>query len=186
MQFTCAYCHVVLGITRLVPEASGVPVVRLHGVGYGKILTIKAVRELTGLGLREAVEIVEGRLPVDLRATRAGAQVTMALADLQAAGAQYELLGGERPTPRQAPPPGASTETSGPGVPGTLHVMLAHSGQNKIAVIKVIREVTGLGLKESKDLCDRTPCHFAVRPDYNEAKVLRLFAEAGAAARIER
>jgi ribosomal protein L7/L12 len=185
MQFTCAYCHTVLAITAQVPVAHAIPVVRLHGVGYGKILTIKAVRELTGLGLRESVDIVEGRLPVDLRASRAGAQLSMALADLQAAGAQYEVLGGEQPSQPQGPP-AVSTETSGPGVPGTLHVMLAHSGQNKIAVIKVIREVTGLGLKESKDLCDRTPCRFAVRPDYNEAKVLRLFAEAGAAARVGR
>ncbi|MBN1824496.1 MAG: 50S ribosomal protein L7/L12 [Endomicrobiales bacterium] len=36
-------------------------------------------------------------------------------------------------------------------------VMLASAGSNKIAVIKVVRELTGLGLKEAKDLVDGAP-----------------------------
>jgi large subunit ribosomal protein L7/L12 len=36
-------------------------------------------------------------------------------------------------------------------------VVLANSGANKIPVIKVIREITGLGLKEAKDLVDGAP-----------------------------
>ena len=36
-------------------------------------------------------------------------------------------------------------------------VMLAEVGANKIAVIKVVRELTGLGLKEAKDLVDSAP-----------------------------
>ncbi len=36
-------------------------------------------------------------------------------------------------------------------------VELTESGANKIAVIKVLREVTGLGLKEAKDLVDSAP-----------------------------
>ncbi len=36
-------------------------------------------------------------------------------------------------------------------------VVLASSGANKIPVIKVIREITGLGLKEAKDLVDGAP-----------------------------
>ena len=36
-------------------------------------------------------------------------------------------------------------------------VVLANAGASKVKVIKVVREVTGLGLKEAKDLVDNAP-----------------------------
>jgi large subunit ribosomal protein L7/L12 len=36
-------------------------------------------------------------------------------------------------------------------------VMLTEIGPNKVGVIKAVREITGLGLKEAKDLVDATP-----------------------------
>ncbi|AAU47879.1 50S ribosomal protein L7/L12 [Burkholderia pseudomallei] len=36
-------------------------------------------------------------------------------------------------------------------------VVLAEAGSNKVAVIKAVREITGLGLKEAKDLVDGAP-----------------------------
>lgn len=39
----------------------------------------------------------------------------------------------------------------------TFDVVLKEGGANKIAVIKVIREITSLGLKEAKDLVDGAP-----------------------------
>src|SRR5688572_27444690 len=39
----------------------------------------------------------------------------------------------------------------------TFNVELAEAGGNKIAVIKVVREITGLGLKEAKDMVDGAP-----------------------------
>ena len=38
-----------------------------------------------------------------------------------------------------------------------LDVVLEAAGSNKIAVIKVVREMTGLGLKEAKDLVEGAP-----------------------------
>ncbi|HVE44715.1 MAG TPA: 50S ribosomal protein L7/L12 [Gammaproteobacteria bacterium] len=38
-----------------------------------------------------------------------------------------------------------------------FNVILAKAGDNKINVIKVVREVTGLGLKEAKDLVEAAP-----------------------------
>jgi large subunit ribosomal protein L7/L12 len=38
-----------------------------------------------------------------------------------------------------------------------FNVVLASSGEKKIQVIKVVRELTGLGLKEAKDLVDGAP-----------------------------
>ena len=39
----------------------------------------------------------------------------------------------------------------------SFNVELAEAGGNKIAVIKVVRELTGLGLKEAKDIVDAAP-----------------------------
>ena len=36
-------------------------------------------------------------------------------------------------------------------------VMLSEAGANKVSVIKAVREITGLGLKEAKDLVDGAP-----------------------------
>ena len=47
---------------------------------------------------------------------------------------------------------GAAEESS-----GLVNVELADGGANKIAVIKVVKEVLGLGLKEAKDLVDGAP-----------------------------
>ena len=38
-----------------------------------------------------------------------------------------------------------------------FNVMLLEAGANKVSVIKVVRELTGLGLKEAKDLVDGAP-----------------------------
>ena len=38
--------------------------------------------------------------------------------------------------------------------PSTVTVSIASTGSAKVAVIKVVREITGLGLKESKDIVD--------------------------------
>ncbi len=52
---------------------------------------------------------------------------------------------------------------SGGGAPAAaeekteFNVILKSGGEQKINVIKVVREVTGLGLKESKDIVDRAP-----------------------------
>jgi large subunit ribosomal protein L7/L12 len=38
-----------------------------------------------------------------------------------------------------------------------FNVVLADAGANKVSVIKAVREITGLGLKEAKDLVDGAP-----------------------------
>jgi len=47
--------------------------------------------------------------------------------------------------------PAAATEDEGPS---SVTVSIAAAGASKVGVIKVVREVTGLGLKESKDIVD--------------------------------
>ena len=62
-----------------------------------------------------------------------------------------------------------------------FNVVLKDAGANKIAVIKVVREATGLGLKEAKDLVDGAPKTIKENAPKEEAESLKAkFAEAGA------
>ena len=54
-----------------------------------------------------------------------------------------------------------------------FNVMLLDAGANKVSVIKAVREITGLGLKEAKDLVDGAP-----KADAEAAK--KKLEEAGA------
>ena len=63
-------------------------------------------------------------------------------------------------------------------------VVLAAVGSNKIAVIKVVREVTGLGLKEAKDLVEGAPKAVKEGAAKAEAEDLKKKLEA-AGAKVE-
>ena len=56
-------------------------------------------------------------------------------------------------------------------------VVLNSYGSNKIAVIKVVREVTGLGLKEAKELVDNLPKPIKEAAEKEEAEELKKKAE---------
>lgn len=51
--------------------------------------------------------------------------------------------------------PAAAAADAGAGEDATFNVVLKAHGDKKIDVIKVVREVTGLGLKEAKDLVEK-------------------------------
>jgi large subunit ribosomal protein L7/L12 len=65
-------------------------------------------------------------------------------------------------------------------------VILTGVGSNKINVIKVVREVTSLGLKEAKDLVDNTPKPIKEAVSKEEAETLKKkFSEAGATVEVK-
>lgn len=55
----------------------------------------------------------------------------------------------------------------------TASVELTSGGENKIAVIKVVKEVLGLGLKEAKDLVDAAPSMLKADMKKEEAEDLK-------------
>ena len=65
-------------------------------------------------------------------------------------------------------------------------VMLNEAGANKVSVIKAVREITGLGLKEAKDLVEGAPkaVKEAVSKD-EAAKIKKQLEEAGATVDIK-
>ena len=61
------------------------------------------------------------------------------------------------PAMMMAAAPGAAAAGAAEEEKTSFTVELTEAGANKIAVIKVLREITGLGLKEAKDLVDAAP-----------------------------
>jgi|SRR5438067_437437 len=65
-------------------------------------------------------------------------------------------------------------------------VVLTGAGANKINVIKVVREVTSLGLKEAKDLVDGAPKTVKEGINKDEAEAIRKkFTDAGATVEVK-
>ena len=117
--------------------------VMLNAAGENKVNVIKAVREVTSLGLKEAKDLVDGApKPVKEGISKADAEA--------------------------------------------LKKKLEEAGANKIGVIKAIRELTNLGLKEAKDLVDGAPKVVKEGVSKDEAAAIKKkFEEVGATVEVK-
>ena len=79
----------------------------------------------------------------------------------------------------------AAAEAAAEG-PSEVNVILADAGANKIAVLKLVRELTGLGLKEAKELVDGAPkaVKEGVKPE-EAADIKAKLEEAGAKVEVK-
>ncbi|MEA2175738.1 MAG: large subunit ribosomal protein [Blastocatellia bacterium] len=86
-----------------------------------------------------------------------------------------------------APAGGATAEAAAPAEEKTeFDVILQTVGGNKINVIKVVREVTALGLKEAKDLVEAAPKAVKEGVSKEEAETIRQkLADAGATVEVK-
>lgn len=67
-----------------------------------------------------------------------------------------------------------------------FNVMMTGFGANKVAVIKVVRELTGLGLKEAKDLVEGAPSAIKEGVSKDEAaNIKKALEEAGATVEVK-
>jgi len=67
----------------------------------------------------------------------------------------------------------------------SFNVILKSSGANKLAIVKIVKELTGLGLKEAKDLVDGVPKPVKEGVDKATAEELKAkLTEAGAEVEI--
>lgn len=116
---------------------------------------LEAVSEMTVLELSEFVKAFEEKFGVS-------AAAPVAVAAAPAAG-------------------GAAGGDAGAAGGDTVSAILSEVGANKIQVIKVVRELTGLGLKEAKDLVDAAPKAIKEGIAKSEGeKIAAALAEAGA------
>ncbi len=117
---------------------------------------ITAIEQMSVLELNELVKALETKFGVS-------AAAPVAVAAVSGAGA------------------GAAAEEK-----TAFDVILKSAGGNKISVIKVVREVTGLGLKEAKDLVDGAPKPVKTGISKAEAdQMLAKFKESGAELEIQ-
>ena len=67
-----------------------------------------------------------------------------------------------------------------------FNVVLLEAGANKVSVIKAVRELTGLGLKEAKDLVDGAPKTIKEGINKEEAETIKKkFTDAGATVEVK-
>ena len=124
---------------------------------------VQSIIELIkALSLLEASELVKG-LEETFGVSAAAASVAVAAAP---------AAGGAAAAPAEA-----QTE---------FNVILTAVGGNKIGVIKVVREITSLGLKEAKDLVEAAPKPIKEGVSKDEAETLKKkFTEAGATVEVK-
>jgi large subunit ribosomal protein L7/L12 len=121
------------------------------------------IEEIKGLSLLEASQLVKG--------LEEAFGVSAAAATVAVAGAAPAAGGGA------AAPAEEKTE---------FNVILTAVGGNKIGVIKVVREITSLGLKEAKDLVEGAPKPVKEGVSKDEAEnIKKKFAEAGATVEVK-
>jgi large subunit ribosomal protein L7/L12 len=123
----------------------------------------KLVEEIRGLSLLEAADLVK--------------RLEEALGVSAAAAAPVVVAGAAGAGPAAAAPAEEKTEFS---------VVLTGIGANKINVIKAVREVTSLGLKEAKDLVEAAPKPIKEGVNKEEAEAIKKkFTEAGATVEVK-
>lgn len=119
---------------------------------------IEAVKGLTVLELADLVKAFEEEFGVS-----AAAPMAVAAAPAAGAGAAAEAV--------------EQTE---------FDVILAAHGEKKINVVKAVREITGLGLKESKELVDNAPKPVKEKVSKEEAESIKAkLTEAGATVEVK-
>ena len=80
-----------------------------------------------------------------------------------------------------AAPVAAAAPTEAAAAPTTVNVVLASAGDSKVGVIKVVREITGLGLVDAKKLVDGAPATIKENVSSEEAEELKKkLTDAGA------
>lgn len=73
---------------------------------------------------------------------------------------------------------GAADAGAAGGNADSVNIELTDIGQQKIGVIKVVKEVLGLGLKEAKDLVEKAPTVIKEKVKYEEAEGIKAKLEA--------
>ena len=80
-----------------------------------------------------------------------------------------------------APVAAAAPTEAAAAAPTTVNVVLAAAGDSKVGVIKVVREITGLGLVDAKKLVDGAPATIKENVSSEEAEELKKkLTDAGA------
>jgi large subunit ribosomal protein L7/L12 len=125
--------------------------------------------------IEKIVEEIEGLSALDL------SKLVKALEEKFGVSAAAPVMAVAAPGAGAVPGAGAAVEEQ-----TEFDAILAAVGDKKIQVIKVVRELTGLGLKEAKDLVDGAPKPVKEKVSKQEAEAIKAkLAEVGATVEIK-
>lgn len=143
--------------------------VHLDAVGASKVAVIKALSRALGIDLSAAKQLADGA-PTVIRTTSTPDGNAQLKAALETAGATVSLS--SRPDP--AVPVGTNAGVAMAGMaPTGYDVVLSAVGGNKIGMIKVVRDLTGLSLADAKKLVDGVPSVIKANASPADAVALR-------------
>ena len=81
--------------------------------------------------------------------------------------------------------PAAGGAAAGDAAPANVTISIADAGAAKVAVIKVVKEITGLGLKEAKDIVDANGVVKENVPSAEADEIKAKLEEAGATVEVK-
>lgn len=146
-----------MAVAELLEKANGL------GDAEKNELIVGIVEKMTVLGLSNLVKAIETKF--DVKATGGGGMMMMAAPAAGGGGGGGEAEAAEK------------TE---------FDLILKDAGQKKIAVIKEVRGITNLNLKDAKDLVDKAPVTIKNKMSKDEAeKAKQVLEEAGAVIEIK-
>jgi ribosomal protein L7/L12 len=149
--------------------------ITISSVGGNKISVIKLVRELSGLGLKESKALCDKGEKFYVNAGNKSPE--MISVDFFKIGCKIEM---ELPQIEEKP------VVQKPEIKNSaVKIKITNIGSNKISVIRVIREFSGLGLKEAKDLCENGESFYVDVSNKSLQGILFDFSKTGCEVGIE-
>lgn len=135
-----------------------------------KIKVIKAVKEITGLGLKEAKELVDN-VPSTIKTNILRDEALSIKEEIEAAGGIVELTTGDKII--------GGNENEEVDSKDKVDVILTScDSSSKIPVIKAVREVTGMGIAEAKASVENAPSTIKTNVSIDEALSIKEKIEA--------
>ena len=163
------------GVETAAEEAAGEPVKE----STKSTARAKEERKTMANRVDEAFELIKGMTILELRDLNKRIEEEFGI--VAAAPVAVAAAAGAAPAGAPAAAPAAEEEEK-----TEWNVVLKDMGANKINVIKAVREVTTLGLKEAKDLVESAPTNVKEGVNKEEAEAVRAkLADAGATVEVQ-
>lgn len=142
----------------------------LISAGANKLNVIKLIREFSGLGLGEAKVLVENNAPAIIKENVNIATAEDIKKQLEEAGATVEIIGN------------SETDTTLENLTGTsFNIILKSAGASSLQIVKLIKNLNGLPLKEAKNLVESAPTIIKENVDRETAEDIKKQLETAGA-----
>jgi len=133
----------------------------VQNAGPAKLQLVKYVKETANIGLKKAKDLVDS-IPNDIFINCDYRQATILANEMRKIGAIVNIT--ENSTKKR--------NSQNNIKESKYNIYIQYPGPAKLALLKSIKDATGLGLKEAKDLVDNTPSTIILNCDYYQANTL--------------